>query len=376
MSTRRSRCAIAVASIMAPFLFILIAALAISGCNSCRSRTTTTTTTQTNATTAQVSKYILHANDFDLKLVMALITSGTGMNDMSALEQKINDPASGINNVDIDKDGKIDYVSAKESTVGGQQTIEFEAHPSGSADAEPVVIASVNVSQNTTTNQVTVSGGHPTYVDGYDSAYYSNVYPRSHFADAMFMYWMLRPHPLYAPRYYGAYPMGYVPRPVLAPTVVQSQRTNYQTTTRVSPVPQATRPSNYSSPSVKQDTANRVQSKYATPPQNGAGSIKGNAQNQNNYKERDTSKPKAQGGSFSPNAPKVGSPPATPPKVASPPPSPPSTPKVSSPPPSPPKVSSPPPSPPRVASPPPSPPRASPPRSSPPSSGGSRGGRR
>ena len=374
-TTRRSRCVIAVASLMAPCLVIIIAALALSGCNSCRSRTTTTTTTQTKATTAQAS-YILNADDFDLKLVMALITSGTGMNDMAALEQRINDPSSGINNVDVDHDGHVDYVSAKESNAGGQQAIEFEAHPSGSPDAEPVVIASVNVSQNTTTNQVTVNGGYPTYVNGYDSAYYSNVYPRSHFADAMFMYWMLRPHPLYVPVYRG-YPAGYMPRQVLAPTVVQSQRTSYQTTTRVSPVPQATRPSTYSSPSVKQDTANRVQSKYATPPQNGAGSIKGNAQNQNNYKERDTSKAKPQGGTFSPNAPKVGSPPATPPKVASPPPSPPSTPRVSSPPPSPPRVSSPPPSPPRVASPPPSPPRPSSPRPSSPSSGGSRsGGRR
>ena len=61
----------------------------------------------------------LKADDFDLVMVVELMSSsgrGSAAN-LAALEQLINDPATGINNVDSDGDGLVDYVQCRDEPI-------------------------------------------------------------------------------------------------------------------------------------------------------------------------------------------------------------------------------------------------------------------
>lgn len=133
------------------------------------------------------------------------------------LEKAINSD-NGINNVDVDKDGKIDYISVKEGRKGDAISLDLMAVPSGTQNpAEGVVVASITFSKNTQTNTVEVSGGYPNYVSGYQDNYYSYRHNGLSFGEAMFLAWMFSPRTAY---YYNPYYYrSYVPRPIYSTNV-------------------------------------------------------------------------------------------------------------------------------------------------------------
>ena len=257
---------------------------AVLGLVGCDSTTGSTTTTQQ---IAQATTAAINANDFALGTVTSLISNG-GVNDLGSLEAKINDASSGINNVDVDGDGQVDYVSIQESGTPGNDTLEFLAHPSSNPSSQPVLVASVAISTNTTTQNVQVTGAYPNYVAGYQDNSYVYNHQGLTFGQAVLLGALLQPHTYYvAPR-----PM-YVSRPVLSGSSLGSTRSTFSTTTHVVPVQRTVRPSTYQAPL----SASRSPSQYTAP--RATGSITGNATQQRSFSQRSSTAPRPTGASFS-----------------------------------------------------------------------------
>lgn len=226
---------------MRPMIATLLA-LALAGCGT-RTETQTTTSQQVDT-----RSFLLNAKDFDLQTVVGMVKSNK-VGSAEALEKAINSD-NGISNVDIDKDGKVDYISVKEGRKGDAVSLDLIAIPSGTQNpAEGVVIASITFSKDTQTNTVVVSGGYPQYVDGYAENYYTYRHPGLGFGEAMFLAWMFSPRPLYyQPYYYRSY---YAPRPVYSHSVLTTRRTTYRAATGAPAISSSRRPSAYTIPSAK-----------------------------------------------------------------------------------------------------------------------------
>ncbi len=120
----------------------------------------------------------------------------------SELERLLNDPKTGINNLDLNEDGKVDYIKVTE--YGTEQTKSF------SLTVEPVA----GETQEVATIEIEKSGNDQASVEvkGNEQIYGQNHYHRSSFGitDMLFMYWLFRPHPFYAsPWGHGNYPGNY-----------------------------------------------------------------------------------------------------------------------------------------------------------------------
>jgi hypothetical protein len=154
------------------------------------------------------------------------------------LEQQINDPNSGINTLDLDNDGNVDYLKIVERA--NQLVVIDETKTS------QVTIATLNI---TPSGDVNVNGV-PTYCG--QNYYYHNHYSLT---DAILLSYLLRPHPYYIPRYhYGYYPSYYHRTSVVytRTRIISSPayRSTYRTTTSYS------RPTtSYSRPSVPARTS-------------------------------------------------------------------------------------------------------------------------
>lgn len=223
----------------------VLALIFVAGCN-CNSRTHTETRT---TTTVSGQTNLLDANDFHLQTVMAMIKENK-VDSAESLEKAING-TNGINNVDVDKDGQIDYISVKERREGDAIHLDMMALPSSTKDPkEAVTVASVSFSKNTSTNSVEVRGGYPNYVHGYNDHYYHYRRPGLTFGEAMFLAWMFTPRPIYY-HPYGYRTYGYAPRPVYTRSQLSTRRTTYRKQTRVGPVRRVTRPKSYSIGSAK-----------------------------------------------------------------------------------------------------------------------------
>ena len=227
--------------------FVVLSVLLAVGCTD-TSRTTSTTQTQTQRT---VSGSLLSFSDFDLETVVGVVKQNkvTGAKE---LEKFVNSD-NGINNVDVDKDGKVDYIRVLESREGQNIVLDFAAVPSSGGDE--VTVANLRFAQNTTSKEVVVEGGYPTYVEGHNSHYYSYRRPGLSFGEAMFLAWLFTPS---RSHYYHPVPV-YAPRSVLGRSTLNQRRTTTRTTTKVSPVKSTARPGTYA---VK--SAQKTQSKLKT----------------------------------------------------------------------------------------------------------------
>ncbi len=231
---------------MKKLMFLSMVLLLAVGCERRHTRSTTHTTTSTNT-----QSHLMDAKDLDLQTIVGMIKSNK-VDGAKELEKAIN-TTSGINNVDIDKDGKIDYIIVKENRggSGGAISLDLLALPSSTKkESEATTVASISFKKNVQSNQVEVSGGYPNYVNGYNNHYYSYRQPGLTFGQGMFLMWMYSAHrPLYyRPMFYRSY---YSPRSVYSSGQLRSTRTTYRSQTKVSPVRKASRPSNYNIKSAK-----------------------------------------------------------------------------------------------------------------------------
>ncbi|HEY9001904.1 MAG TPA: hypothetical protein VIM89_11170 [Mucilaginibacter sp.] len=134
---------------------------------------------------------------FDVNKLAQLVKTST---DPQTLEKAINNPNNHINNLDLDKDGNIDYLKVEEP---GQNQLNVVDDVS---DADSVTVARIHIQPDQANNTANLNVyGNPAYV-GYDNYYHSSFT----FTDFLLLSYFLRPHPYYMPMYhYGYYPSYY-----------------------------------------------------------------------------------------------------------------------------------------------------------------------
>lgn len=140
--------------------------------------------------------------DFDVNKLGEIVKTST---DPQVLEKAINDPNNKINNLDLDKDGKIDYIKVTEP--GKNQLAVVDDISSD----QSVTVATINITPNANNTADLAIQGNPTYV-GDNYMYHSHF----SFTDFLLLSYLMRPHPYYVPMYhYGAYPSYYSRRTVV-----------------------------------------------------------------------------------------------------------------------------------------------------------------
>ena len=138
--------------------------------------------------------------------------------DPKVLEQQINDPSTNINNLDLDKDGKVDYLTVTETGANQLQINDAAVNP-------PTVIAKLSITpdQGNQTANLQIQGTPANCGPNYD--YYQ---PHISFGTMLFMAYLLRPHPYYMPMYgYGHYPGYYTSRRTVVRTVYRPTTSSY-----------------------------------------------------------------------------------------------------------------------------------------------------
>jgi hypothetical protein len=134
---------------------------------------------------------------FDVNKLAQFVKTST---DPQTLEKAINNPANQINNLDLDKDGNIDYLKVQEGDNNKLKVIDDVSN------SESVTVASINVTPAANNNTADLNiQGNPNYV-GSNNYYHSSF----SFTDFLILSYFLRPHGYYMPMYhYGYYPSYY-----------------------------------------------------------------------------------------------------------------------------------------------------------------------
>ena len=134
---------------------------------------------------------------FDVNKLAQLVKTSTNP---QVLEKAINDPANHINNLDLDKDGNIDYLKVEEPTQDQLKVVDDVSA------SDSVTVAKINVTPNQANNTAELNiQGNPDYV-GYNNYYHSSF----SLTDFLLLSYFLRPHAYYMPMYhYGYYPHYY-----------------------------------------------------------------------------------------------------------------------------------------------------------------------
>jgi len=133
---------------------------------------------------------------FDVNKLAQLVKTST---DPQTLEKGINDPNNHINNLDLDKDGNIDYVKVIEPDKNRLDVVD------NVSNTDSVTIARIKVDPTANNTADLSVRGNPDYV-GYNNYYHSSFT----FTDFLLLSYLMRPHPYYMPMYhYGYYPSYY-----------------------------------------------------------------------------------------------------------------------------------------------------------------------
>ena len=145
------------------------------------------------------------------------------------IEQKLN-ADDGINNLDLDGDGKRDYLKVTEYGKGSEHGYSICAVLK---DGEPEV---ANVVVNTATSQMTMNGNSQYY--GTSNNTYQSSFTTT---DFLLLAWLMQPNYSYyhSPYYYGHYGYGYSYRPIVS-YHSYSSRPTMRTTTRYTTVSRPT----------------------------------------------------------------------------------------------------------------------------------------
>lgn len=187
--------------------------------------------TQVTVTANTAPPALVAPADLDLQTIVGMLQSGAA--DGPALEQAINSPDSGINNVDTDKDGKIDYIQVVEAPIPAGKKMELVAHASSGAIPDTTVAA---IRFDTTGPAVDVQAGFSPVIDPGGSYYYHSTLA----SDLLFARWLLMPS---RPLFIAPMPApGFVYRSRVSPALVTQQRSTFSSTTRVAPVQAQPRP--------------------------------------------------------------------------------------------------------------------------------------
>lgn len=148
------------------------------------------------------------------------------------LEEALNTPGS-INNLDLNKDGKVDYIKVNEESNGNDKILKFVDQQPDSSNVE---VASVTI-QKADNNQANmdISGNQAMYGDNY---YYHSGFS---FGEVLLMAYLFSPHSMYySPWGYRAYPgyyRPYAPVPMVAYRRTVTTYNSHPTGTLAAPAP-------------------------------------------------------------------------------------------------------------------------------------------
>jgi len=121
--------------------------------------------------------------------------------DAQELERLLNSANNGVNNLDLDEDGSVDYIYVTEYGDNRVKGFSLTTQPKPGETQE---IATIEIEKAGSEAQVQIQGNQQIYGQ--------NQYYRSSFGltDFLILSWLFRPHPLYAsPWGYGRYPSYY-----------------------------------------------------------------------------------------------------------------------------------------------------------------------
>jgi uncharacterized membrane protein YgcG len=173
---------------MKKVLSLVMLVMALMSCHSTGQNNVVVTSSQSTNNNIQVSAENIPG--FNVQVFANLVKTTANP---QVLEQQINDPNSGINTLDLDKDGNVDYLKVVERA---NQLVVIDEIPNNQ-----ITIATLNITPNGDVNV----NGIPTYCG--QNYYYHNHYSLT---DAILLSYLLRPHLYYVPRYhYGYYPSYY-----------------------------------------------------------------------------------------------------------------------------------------------------------------------
>jgi len=175
---------------MKKILITVAFAIALAGCSNHPQQNNVTIASNTTA-------------GFDVNKLGDIVKTST---DPQVLEKAINDPNNKINNLDLDKDGKVDYLTVKEPGKNELDVVD------DISDSQSVTVASIKVDPtNNNTADLNIQG-NPDYV-GDNYMYHSSF----SFTDFLLLSYLMRPHSYYMPMYhYGYYPSYYSHRTVVS----------------------------------------------------------------------------------------------------------------------------------------------------------------
>ncbi len=198
---------------------VLFSALLI-GITSCGNNNSRYPQEQNHVTVSPMSNNVNISADkdnaaFDVNKLSEIVQKST---DPKVLEEKVNDPATNINNLDLDKDGKVDFLTVTEP---GQNQIVIS-----DASVNPAVtVATLTITPNQQAQTASMQiQGDPAYCGSYNTYYRPSI----SFGEILFLSYLLAPHPFYHPYYgYGRYPSYYSSRRTVVRTVYQPTRSQY-----------------------------------------------------------------------------------------------------------------------------------------------------
>ena len=184
--------------LVASAITILAISFAGCGCNSSSER---------NQVTVQPAPAAVQSPGFNVQNFAELVKKTS---DPSSIEKAINDPGNAVNNLDINADGKVDFLSVNE-TANTIQVMDNDVNPA-------TQICTLNITQAGQQANVAINGS-PTYC-GNNYAYHSSF----SMTDFLLLHYMLTPHRYYYPHYsYGYHPAYYRSyRPASYRTVTRS----------------------------------------------------------------------------------------------------------------------------------------------------------
>ncbi len=161
--------------------------------------------------------------------LQALIGIAKTIQTAEQFEATINNPASGLNNLDVDNDGQIDYVRVVEYANGG--TRGFQLFAIGSTAQNEVQVADMQIQQSASYAQVHIVGNPSIYGS---TGVYVNRYPLAEYI--LFSSLFVPTHRVYVSPYrYNSLPRTYVRRQVT--TVTRSTTRTVQSSPRVGQAP-------------------------------------------------------------------------------------------------------------------------------------------
>jgi hypothetical protein len=177
----------------------------------------------------------------NLQMLGEMVKSSTNAQDV---EDKLNSPNS-INNLDLDKDGNVDYIKVTEYGDGNNRGLSFTVEMAGNQTQE---IATIQIEKANNNVNMNIQGNTTLY--GHQGNYASHY----SVSDFLLMHYLFSYHrPYFSPYHYGYYPRAYRPYHIVP---MSSYHSRVVTSTRTSKITRVSRPS-ASASSIKSPNATK-----------------------------------------------------------------------------------------------------------------------